>query len=282
MPRIVPCLVCGHDGYRRVRVDCGAQVVRCQRCGFLYVNPQPTEQELVTLYAHDYYGEDPEGAADSLAYRMPVFQSGIRALRYLRDPGRLLDDGCGTGDFVALAQSAGWQAVGVELSLAAVSAAVKRGRDVRQGTLRDQRFPTACFDVITLWDVLEHLPDPKGEVKEIHRVLKPGGLLVVRVPNTTFQLAKAFCREHLAGKGPTALQANYHLSHFTSQSLKFLLEITGFSVVREEAGVADAKVHGSDVPLWIKRSYCALSRVASGLLFIQIGPTIVEYAQKRV
>jgi len=168
----------------------------------------------------------------------------------------------------------------VELSLAAVSAAAKRGRDVRHGTLRDQRFPPGYFDVITLWDVLEHLPDPKGEMTEIHRVLRPGGLLVVRVPNTTFQLAKAFCREHLAGKEPTALQANLHLSHFTSRSLKSLLEATGYSVVKQEAGVADAKVHAGDVPLWIKRRYCALSRLVSELLFIQIGPTIVQYAQK--
>jgi len=107
MPRIVPCLVCGHDGYRRVRVDCGAQVVRCLRCGFLYVNPQPTEEELVRLYAHEYYGEDPEEAADSLACRVPVFQSGLLGIRQVRNPGRLLDGGSGTGDFVALAQNAG-------------------------------------------------------------------------------------------------------------------------------------------------------------------------------
>jgi len=134
--------------------------------------------------------------------------------------------------------------------------------------------------LVTLWDVLEHLPNPRQEIQEIVRVLEVGGVLVVRVPNTNFQLAKALCRERLLKKEPTSLQANLHLSHFTSGSLRLLPETSGLSVFKEEAGVSDDKVHGGDAPLWVNRLYCSLSSAALALTSIQTGPTFVQYTRK--
>ena len=281
MPKVVPCLLCGHAEYRLYRTDHGAQLVRCRACRFLYVNPQPTNSELERLYSQEYYEADTQCLTHSLDYREAVFAAGVETLMRLSKAGRLLDDGCGTGNFLRLAERAGWQATGVELSERAARFAVQQGLDVRQGTLAEQKFPSDYFDVVTLWDVLEHLAGPREEIDEIYRVLKPGGTLIVRVPNTRFQLMKAFYRErlrdHLAG---TSLQADFHLSHFTSGTLRFLLQSRGLSVFREESGVSENAVTGGDVPLWFKRWYCVLMRGLGKLTSIQLGPSLVQYARK--
>ena len=280
MPTIVPCLLCGHFQYKPYKTDHGAELVRCQACGFIYVNPQPTDSELERIYA-GYYEADAEPLAHALGFRESVFAAGIDALRLVAKPGRLLDGGCGTGGFIALAQRAGWQAVGVELSERAVLFARGQGLDVRQGTLADQRFPPGHFDVVTLWDVLEHVPHPQREIAEIHRILRPGGVLAIRVPNTRFQLIKAFYRERLRRHPPgTSLQADLHLSHFTPRTLRLLLESRGLSVFKEEAGVSETEVIGGGAPLWLKQSYCRFAQGLARLTTIQLGPSLVQYASK--
>ena len=281
MPQVVPCLLCGHAEYRPFREDHGVQIVRCRACSFLYVNPQPTNSELERLYSQEYYGADTQCLTHSLDYREAVFDAGLEILMRLSKPGRLLDDGCGTGNFVRRAQRGGWQAMGVELSERAARFANEQGLDVRHGTLAGQKYPSDYFDVVTLWDVLEHLSSPRLEIHEIHRVLKPGGTLIVRVPNTRFQLMKAFYCERLRGhpRG-SSLQADLHLSHFTSGTLRFLLQSEGLSVFGEEGGVSENKVIGGGAPLWFKRLYCDLTRALGKLTSIQLGPSLVQYACK--
>jgi spore maturation protein CgeB len=280
MSRLIACPICGDKRFRFLLNDAGAQVVKCAACRFIYVNPQPTEGELERLY-REYYHDEEHGLADSLCCRRPVFEHGVDILNRLADRGKLLDIGCGTGDFLVHAREGGWEVVGVELSARAAAHARDRGLQVRTGTMTEQGFPSDYFSAATLWDVLEHLPEPRREIKEVCRILKPGGILIVRVPNTHTQLMKRYARKTLCKPGNNYLSANVHLNHFTPRTLGLLLESSGFKVLREEPGVSEAAVFSEGLPLWMKRHYCRLARVAAMLTSIQIGLTVVHYSRKR-
>jgi SAM-dependent methyltransferase len=121
----------------------------------------------------------------------------INSLPGNNNGGRLLDIGCSTGLFINLLRQTGtWEVRGIEPSEYAVKIARENYKlDVYNGSLSDANYPTAYFDVVTLWDVLEHLPDPSGTLEEISRITKPQGHLVIRVPNYDSLDAKIFGAE---------------------------------------------------------------------------------------
>jgi SAM-dependent methyltransferase len=135
--------------------------------------------------------------------------------------GRILDIGSAWGFFLYVCRERGWDAWGVDPARVESEYARRRfGLPIVTGTLADARFPSESFDVVTLWHVLEHLPDPVGELGEIRRILKPGGLLVISVP--TAHSLKDF------DYGPVPL----HCWYFERTTLSVLIEREGFRVVR--------------------------------------------------
>lgn len=142
--------------------------------------------------------------------------------------GRVLDVGCGPGHLLAQFRALGWQAVGTEMS--AEAAAIPRGRhglDVRAGELRSLALPAASFDAVVSWHTLEHMRDPLGVLDEIVRVLKPGGLLFVSVPDFFSPEARA---------KPSAwfhLDVPRHLAHFPADVLRAQVRSRGFAIVAE-------------------------------------------------
>jgi 2-polyprenyl-3-methyl-5-hydroxy-6-metoxy-1,4-benzoquinol methylase len=191
-----------------------------------------------------------------------------------------LDIGCGAGGFLELAKREGWEAFGVDPSDIAVNFARGKGLNVICGTLQTAGYAPGSFDVVTMWDVLEHLADPRRAIEEAHAVLKIGGFLVVRVPNTDFQLLKALMLERVFRGQPISLQGNLHLNHFSPASLRRLLTSSGFEVRRVEMGVSEDKVHKSRTPLWIKKAFCWMTEVLRKTTSIQLGPTMVQCARK--
>lgn len=139
MPELVPCPLCGGAKFRKRKKDCGADVVQCSDCRFLYINPQPTSEELERLYSQEYYGARTELMRDSQKDRHPVFRRGVEIIGELGRPGKVFDVGCGIGDFLELANGAGWEAFGVEPSDCATSFARSKGLNVISGTLENDR-----------------------------------------------------------------------------------------------------------------------------------------------
>ena len=213
---------------------------RCDDCGHVFMNPQPDAASLPRCYPDGYacHSDEvmPAGAPPPEAgrtVRLMKWVPGLRPLyRWLADkrsdvippPGRVLELGCGRGDFLVRLQQAGCEAVGVDLVERSVHVCRARGLDVRHGTLGGQRFEAASFDAVCGWMVLEHTPDPRETVAETARILRPGGMLAISVPDY------AAWERRLFGRFWMGLELPRHLQQFTPPSLRRLLTEEGFTI----------------------------------------------------
>jgi 2-polyprenyl-3-methyl-5-hydroxy-6-metoxy-1,4-benzoquinol methylase len=230
--RTAVCPLCGGTAARHLVTKRGHEVVRCAACTLVFVWPQPTAEELDALYSGGSYH-----AAVDEAERHRHFARRLRQIEHLAPRrGRILDVGCSKGFLLDVARAEGWDAVGIELNRNAVEEARARGLDVRQGEFDDRAFDEASFDVVTLFDLLEHARDPRGALAACRRVLRPGGLLVVTtpdigglVPRVTYGL---FAGTLGAWDHPTPPG---HLIQFSRRTLRQLLENTGFEIVSERS-----------------------------------------------
>ncbi len=213
---------CTHGGY-----GIHPPIVQCRRCGLVYANPRQGDSLVLETYEavqDPLYVEEREG-------RVLTFERHLRPLERLTGPptGRaLLDVGAYTGVFVEIAASHGWDAWGVEPSRWAVAEARKRGLNVVRGTAGTADLPEDTFDVVTMWDVIEHLTDPLAELRHAQRLLKPGGFLVVH----TMDIGSPFARL-MGGRWPWLMEM--HLYYFTRRTLRMMLEEAGLSVLRIRA-----------------------------------------------
>jgi SAM-dependent methyltransferase len=223
----VDCPICGATSDETFRELDGYRVARCKSCGFLFVNPRPTPEGLSELYrdreTNKFFSEGyepPELEAPVLAKVFDTIQ------RYVRS-GAMLEIGCGRGDLLALAGSRGFQPTGVDFFDGKPPATP--GVRFFDGPLAAAKFPNASFDVVVIRNVLEHLFDPRQEVAEAFRLLKPGGALYAKVPNAMAGEGP-FYRRFVAPRYPFA--PPYHLSHFSPESMRRLLTNAGFQFVR--------------------------------------------------
>jgi SAM-dependent methyltransferase len=218
MPEHVRCNLCGADDteliYRardhRLHVDeIEWPLVRCRRCGLGYLNPRPTAAEMGKYYPDTYYSDRGE-----LETRYQ------RQTRYLpAAPGRLLDIGTARGDFGALMQERGWTVEGVENSDAADS---PHNLVIHRMSFPEEadRLESEAYDVITAWAVFEHLRDPRRAFEACARMLRPGGKLVVQVPNLRSISARFARREDIPR----------HLFFFTPTTLGRLGSVAGLEL----------------------------------------------------
>lgn len=206
---------------------------RCPDCGLLFLNPRPTPESIAGYYPAGYAAYRPAIDDERWPWMRWKRRRNLRAhiegvTRYAR-PGRLLDVGCATGNYLAEMRRRGWQVQGVELQAKAAAYARQRfNLDVFTGDLLANSLPAGYFDAVTMWDVLEHTHDPLAIMKEVHRLLKPGGLVAFSIPDPTSKGAERF--------GPTWIgyDAPRHLYLFPGQSLELLLRESGFEQVAAE------------------------------------------------
>jgi SAM-dependent methyltransferase len=225
----VPCPLCGSSHARHERTVRGYDLERCRDCALVFANPQVPADALTDDYRER---EDPEGltAHYDRVTTPDVIANYDRVLGELEarlsGRGRLLDFGCGPAYFVERAAGRGWEAHGVEVGEWAVRAAGDRGvANVHVGRLADQRFPDGHFDAVTANQVMEHLPNPKDDLAEIRRVLRPGGVFAAEVPNYR-RISIALGRDRFELNYPMA-----HVNYFTPATLRRLLVACGFEVL---------------------------------------------------
>jgi SAM-dependent methyltransferase len=199
---------------------------RCERCGLRWLVDRPAGAELAALYLSGFYEPAP-ARGGRLVRELHRLNNAIR-LRELGglEPGRLLDVGCGKGRFLAAAGAAGWDVLGIEFAPASAEAArATYGVDVMVGDFLELDVEDG-FDAITMWHVLEHLPDPAAAVARAANLLRPGGRLVVSVPNVESLQAR------IGGERWFHLDLPRHLFHFSPRSLTALVRRTGLRVAR--------------------------------------------------
>ena len=220
VPHNVEAYRCTSPGYGRHHT-----IVQCSSCGLLYTNPRFGDAQILDSYVaveDPLYLEERDG-------RVLTFERHLRPLEKIKSPpGKLLDVGAYTGVFVEIAAQHGWEAYGVEPSHWAVEQARASGLHMIEGTLASPELEEASFDVVTMWDVIEHVADPLGEMQQAHRLLKPGGLLVVH----TMDIDSLFARI-MGQRWPWLMEM--HIYYFSQRTLRAMLEKAGFTVIRSEA-----------------------------------------------
>lgn len=200
------------------------QLVACARCGLQYVSPRLRADAVL----EGYVGGSDEQFVSQARGREITFAKSLDAIQRIwgQPPGRLLDIGTGGGSFPHIASRRGWKAEGCEPNRWLCEWARKTyGLRIQPGTVFEQNYPPKAYDVVTLWDVLEHTPDPKAEVREAHRLLKDEGLLVVNYPDIGSWVARVMGRSWV-------FLLDVHLYYFTRATIRTLLEDAGFEIVR--------------------------------------------------
>jgi SAM-dependent methyltransferase len=228
----VRCALCGADEPRLFMRKDGFSVVRCSNCDLVYVNPRPTPSDVRLLYQDSSYFSGDEWYLDYVGYEKnhrALFRRIVAiANRHCPGKGTWVDVGCAAGFLLDTARARGWTVTGVELSPTMTEHAVRvLGLDVRLGTLEESRLPEASVDVVTLCDSLEHVLNPLDTVREVYRILRPGGIAVVVTPNIASPLAR------LLGSRWPHLTPREHIYYFSPNSLCRLMTEAGFEPVEE-------------------------------------------------
>lgn len=224
--RTSPCVACHSSSARRLYSIEGVseELVECEGCGLGSLFPLPDASRIQSFYPAEYYGEP-------TAKFEPLVEIGVRLGARLRvksllgdlpKESRVLDIGCGRGVMLRAILDLGHQAHGVEIAAEAASGADPRAQIRIAPDLSEAGYDDNTFDAVILWHVLEHLPYPDKTLNEIRRILRPGGRLILAVPNF------ASMQSRHTGQNWFHLDLPRHLYHFTPDTLRRLLTCKGF------------------------------------------------------
>lgn len=230
----VNCVICDIDNTKRLLIKDSFNIVMCKNCGLIYVNPRLTKKELINFYLCKSNKNTSYEDIDGEKKHIQKFKNRLKLIeKFFDTPGKILDIGCSTGLFLKMARDVGWEVYGNDIDENKIRYARNRyGLNVRCGELIDLRFPGKCFDVVTLFDSIEHLTDPLSILKEISRLLKKNGILVITTPNSAGLLPKLtyflFAKTIGAWEHPTPPG---HIYQFSQETIKKLLQKAHFKPV---------------------------------------------------
>ncbi len=222
------CALCNGKERKLVFKNGNFSVLRCGSCGLVYVSPRLSQDALLAQVYNEKYWKSPspkeKGYADYAGEEslyVKTFRKRMRFVeKFARPFGKALDVGCAAGYFISVAQERGWECCGIEPSPGIARVAKERlpGTRIHVGLVQDAPFERGIFDLVTLWDVVEHTPDPVGFVESAVEFLKPGGVAILETQNVDSLFARAL------GQRWQHFKLEEHLFHFSPYTLRLLLE----------------------------------------------------------
>jgi 2-polyprenyl-3-methyl-5-hydroxy-6-metoxy-1,4-benzoquinol methylase len=245
-----PCPTCGSRDARHELDKDHMQLVRCGACDLVYVSPTFDEAHYRDVYASEEYQDIVRDLGiKSHEYRVERFgreRVALMADHLHTSSARYLDVGCSTGFVVEAARDAGWDAIGIDLNPSAIAFGCTRQLDLRTAALEDAGFEERSFDAISFFDVIEHLLDPLKTLRAGVRLLRPGGIVFLYVPN--YDSASRL----LMGKDAHFIWPTHHLNYYTPATIRDLMGREGLDTVyvaTEGLDIADflwyrREVHG--------------------------------------
>jgi 2-polyprenyl-3-methyl-5-hydroxy-6-metoxy-1,4-benzoquinol methylase len=204
------------DDYRK-----HSRIVKCRSCGLVYTNPMEDFPYLL----QGYEGVVDREYLETEKFRKILSKQHLENIEEFTTKGKILDIGCFTGYFLELAKERGWDTYGIEPSHWAGKIAQKRNIKIIAEDIESSLLSKNFFDVITMWDVIEHLPNPIKTLQKCHKYLKKDGILAVGTPNIESFIAKV-----LRSNNPHLVRM--HLILYSPKTLTKILEQTGFKSVR--------------------------------------------------
>lgn len=290
--RVMACPQCAGNRVAAVHIKDRIPVLRCAGCGLVFAGDIPDDEEIERRYA-DYYSERNTTISDVTRKRYVEL---LRSFQTYSTCNRILDVGCGCGFFLAEALQAGWYAYGTEVSRSAAYYAEKVGVAAGRifvGDVPAAGFELGSFDVVTMFEVIEHLRDPAGVLRVVWHLLRDGGLLYLTTPNYD-SLSR-----YLLGSSWRIILPREHLFYFTAASLGPLLRMSGYEVrscrttgldyhailsrwVFRREGSSWAAVQEARERIESSGALRMLKRCADNVLsLVRLGDTIKIFAEKR-
>ncbi len=210
------------------------RLVKCAGCGLIYMNERLPIEALRDIYSQDYFkspGSYEIGYDDYQSNRAEIRKTFIKRLETLEKlhggkRGKSLDVGCAMGFFVETAKEKGWQAEGVDISEYCAEYAKSQGLKVTASILKDFQCEPETFDLVTMWDYIEHSTTPMDDLKKAFQLLKKGGLLALATPDISSIPAKVFKANWMGFK------EHEHLFYFSTEILKKMLQSAGFEILK--------------------------------------------------
>ncbi len=245
------CPFCNSSDYSNIYRERGyIGVVKCKVCGFIYTNPMVKEPEKNYWGDKDKYYEEARLIFNSLAkhHRDENYLQSLRIIEDIKPEGNFLDIGTNMGFFLRHTRGKKWNVFGIEPSPTLSEMARKYFRlSVKTVYLDEAGFKDNFFDIVTMIDVLEHIPDPKTILLQIRKVLKEDGILFIKVPNGNYSLLKLWMGK-ITKKLPDydIFDSYEHLVHYTHKTFKKMLEDCGFKIKKVFIG---KPIH---CPVWHK------------------------------
>ncbi len=265
------CYLCGSDKNEEIFNENGIPILKCKNCSHVFSSFEQAEH-------YDGYWNESEESYDlewwDKAHRN-IYEEFISKFMKLNE-GYLVDVGCGLGFFLKLLKEkkVNWKTLGYEMSEQAVKfAKEKNGLDqIYSGMVEKSGIGKNSIDIITLWDVIEHIPKPQPLLNYLHSILKPGGILFLQTPNFPIQLVKAKLKVMKNGmkEGIHYLEAKDHINDYSMKTMIDLSQQTNFKSCEFHVMTPILSVAGSKKGVLAKKSFYHLTNAIWNLSFKNI------------
>ncbi len=221
----IDCPVCGSRSFSPLFEKSGEQFVQCSECRLVLINPRPRFDRIAPIYAARYS----QRYVSKRETKMRRARRQIGKIRRFIQSGRWLDVGCSAGFILAAADEAGFEAYGCDIDPTGLAYCEREFgiKNLYHGLIHDAGFPSAYFDVVTLYDVLEHVCDLNATVAELRRILAPGGIIEIWTPDV------GHWRRPRALDRWSAILPSKHLYYFDVQTLTRLVARHGLRIVKK-------------------------------------------------